>query len=94
MASSGGDGQVFSNISATPAAFTLLGGTYCMTVSASFGGGNVQFNILSLDGVTWIPVQNAFTSNGFAILDLPPGQFQLAITTATAVYAAIVRRPA
>lgn len=94
MAATGGDGSNFSNISATPAAFTLLGGTYCVTVMATWGGGNVQFNVLGGDGATWIPLMAAFTSNGFASIDLPSGQYQLAITTATGVYASVTRRPA
>jgi hypothetical protein len=38
----------FSNISATTAAFTLRGGAaYALTVHATFGGGNLQLQILA-----------------------------------------------
>jgi hypothetical protein len=79
----------FSNLSATPAAFQLLGGTYGITVSATFGAGSVTLNVLAGDNITWIAVLTAFAAVGYAYLSLPPGQYQLAIATATAVYAAI-----
>ena len=85
------DGQNLSNVSATGANFYLLGGLYGIQVSATWGGGNVQLNTLSGDGSTWIAVESAFTANGFSTLDLPPGTYQLAITTATAVYASVNR---
>ena len=79
----------FSNIAATTPAFALKGGTYGLTVTATFGGGNVQLQILSLDGATWLNVGSAITANGFVCQALPPGQYRIAITTATAVYAAL-----
>ena len=54
---------------------------YGLTVSATFGGGNVQAG--STSGTT-------FTANGFV---KPPGQYRLAITTATPVYAALTSVP-
>lgn len=44
----------FSNIAATTAAFILKGGRYAPI--ATFGGGDLQLQILALDGVTWINV--------------------------------------
>ena len=54
---------------------------YGLTVSATFGGGNVQAGSTS---------ETTFTANGFV---KPPGQYRLAITTATAVYAALTSVP-
>lgn len=88
---SGGDGKFFSNLSATPTQFALLGGTYGVTATATWGGGNVVLNILSADGSTWVPAIIAIAANGFAVVNLPAGQYQLAITTATAVYMTISR---
>lgn len=83
----------FSNIAATTGAFQIYGGKYGLTVSATFGGGNVQLQTLSLDGSTWINVGTSVTANGQSVLDLPPGQYRLSITTATAVFAALTRIP-
>jgi hypothetical protein len=79
----------FSNISATTAAFTLAGGLYGITVTATFGGGNVVLQRLAADAVTYIPVHTALTTSGYISLSLPGGSYRLAITTATAVYAFI-----
>ena len=88
---SGGDGQFFSNVSATQGPFKLNGGTYGITASATWSGGSVQLQLLAPDGATWIAAQTALSANGFAVLNLPPGQYQFAVTTATAVYIAIAR---
>lgn len=83
----------FAGISATSAPFYCDGGNCALTVSATFGGGNIQLQILSFDKVTWINVGSPITANGFVSLSLPPGQYRLAITTATAVYAALTSVP-
>lgn len=85
----------WANIAATPAAFYVgLGGRYGLDVSATWGGGSVILNKLSQDGSTWIAVLPAtFTTNGSQLVDLPVGAYQLAITTATAVYACLSRIP-
>jgi hypothetical protein len=46
------EGCNFSNIAATTAAFALKGGKYARVASATFGGGNLQLQTLSLDGST------------------------------------------
>ena len=38
---------------------------------------------------TWLDAATALTANGFQSLTLPPGIYRVAITTATAVYAAL-----
>jgi hypothetical protein len=83
----------FPNIAATTPAFSLKGGTYGLTVSATFGGGSVQLQVQSLDGSTWINAGAAIVANGFVSQALPPGTFRLAITTAVAVYAALTSVP-
>jgi hypothetical protein len=88
---SSGESHQFSNISASTGAFTLLGGKYGLDVSATFGGGNVQLQMLSVDNQTWVNVGSSITTNGASTYDLPPGQYQIAITTATAVYAALTK---
>jgi hypothetical protein len=87
------ESKQFTNISATTVAFGLKGGRYGLVVSANFAGGNVQLQMLSLDGVTWINFGAAITVNGVATNDLPPGQYRIAIVTATAVYAALTSVP-
>lgn len=80
------DGQSFSNISANTAAFTLHGGQYGVTVTATFGGGNVTLQRLAADGATYVTCLTAFTAAGYATVNLPPGTYRFAVTTAAAVY--------
>lgn len=78
--------QVFSNISATPAAFTLRGGCYGVTVKATWGGGSLTLQRLSADGSTYVTVLTAFTADGFQSANLPGGTYKLLLATATALY--------
>jgi hypothetical protein len=80
----------FKNIAATPAAFILRGGNYGLTCHATWGGGNIALQRASPDGSTYITVITALTADGYASANLPSGTYQLAITTATAVYCDIV----
>lgn len=80
----------FKNISATPAAFVLRGGNYGLTCHATWGGGNVALQRLSPDGTTYITVITALTTDGYASANLPSGTYQLAVTTATAIYCDVV----
>jgi len=84
---------VFSNISATTAAFTFGGGSAKFTVIATFGGGNVGLDQLGPDGVTWLATLTALTVNSATAVSLPPGQFRVSVATATAVYAQLARVP-
>lgn len=84
------ENNVFSNISASTAAFTLRGGNYGITVSATFGGGSVTLQRLAPDAVTYVTVVTAFTAAGYASANLPSGTYRLTIATATAVYADVV----
>jgi hypothetical protein len=87
------ESHAFSNIGATTPAFGLYGGKYGLDVTATFSSGNVQLQTLAPDGSTWVNVGSAITAAGFSNYDLPPGQYRLAITTATAVYAALTTIP-
>lgn len=85
----------FSGISLTTAAFELNGGVYVLSAVATFGGGSVAVEMLLPDGTTWGGVTNgslaaAGTSDP---LYLPPGQYRIAIATATAVIASLSRVP-
>jgi hypothetical protein len=82
---------IFFDVSTTQGPFTVpnLGGKYCVTVNGTFNGGSVTLEKLSRDGVTGVAVLPAFTANGYAVIGLPSGTYQLAISEATAVYAAI-----
>jgi hypothetical protein len=80
----------FSNIAATPASFTLRGGSYGVTAHATWGGGSATLQRLAPDGATYVTVLAAFSADGYASANLPAGTYQLAIATATAVYADIV----
>jgi hypothetical protein len=76
----------FSNISANTASFTLRGGSYGITVHATFGGGNVALQRLAADGASWVNVITALTADGYAATNLPNGTYRFAVTTATGVY--------
>ena len=80
----------FSNISATPASFTLRSGNYGVTVTATFGGGNVALQRLSPDGTTYVTVMTAFTAAGYQNAYLRGGTYRLLVTTATAIYVDVV----
>ncbi len=87
------DGVSFSGLSATPSSFYVLGGRYALVVNATWGGGNVVLKQLMPDGTTYIAVDPTFTADNSVIIDLPPGTYQLTITTATAVQGSLVRVP-
>ena len=80
----------FSNISATPATFTLRGGQYAVTVHATWGGGSLTLQRLAPDGATYVTVLTAFSADGYATVNLPSGTYQLTIATATAIYVDVV----
>jgi microcystin-dependent protein len=83
------DRKVFANISATTAAFTLLGGRYGIEVVATFGGGSVKLQRLSNDGSTYVDV-STYSANTYETLDLPNGTYKLTVATASAIYAEII----
>lgn len=87
------DGHLEKNISATTAGFYLNGGRYGIVYTATWGGGSVTLQALSADGSNWVDAATAWTANGYSPVDLPPGQYRLAVSTATAVYVSVLRVP-
>ena len=81
-------GVNFQNVSATPANFHLAGGEYGFVVTATWGGGDVALNMVGPDGSTLVQIVD-MKANGYTTADLVAGNYQLTITTATAVYAGI-----
>jgi len=94
MAITAGESFQFANIAATTAQFQVKGGTYLLTVHATFGGGSVQMQTLAGDGATWLLLGTSITADGTQSFTLPPGAYRIAIATATAVYANLTRVPA
>lgn len=85
---------LFGPITATTAAFQLVGGAYMfMAVSANWNGGSVGLNLLGPDGVTWLSVVTAQTANGGGSLTLPPGQYKFSVSGTLTAYAEVVRIP-
>lgn len=86
----------FNEIDATTAGFALYGGRYLLLVVATWGGGSVAVESLAPDA-SWIAVPNvegdAVAGDGAFHYDLPPGQYRLALTTATDVLGALTRIP-
>jgi hypothetical protein len=80
----------FSNIAATPTAFTLRGGLYGVTSKGTWGGGSATLQRLAPDNATYVTVLTAIAADGYATVQLPPGTYRLLITTATAVYVDII----
>lgn len=84
------DQVTYSNISASQSGIALKGGSYGITVHATWGGGSVDLKRLAADNTTYITVLSAtFTADAYQTVNIPPGTYQLTVTTATAVYADI-----
>jgi hypothetical protein len=81
---------VFKNVSSTQGPFNLRGGSYGVSAIATWGGGSVTLQRLADDGATYLTCLTAFSANGYASVNLPAGTYQLAIATASAVYASVV----
>jgi hypothetical protein len=85
----GRDNQIFEDIDADSGDFTLRGGQYGVTVNATFGGGSVTLQKKSADDTTYVTCLTAFTADGYATVNLPPGTYNVALATATAAYVSI-----
>jgi len=83
------ESKIFSNISATTAAFSLRGGMYAITITGT-GWGTVTLQRLAFNGSTYVTAMTAFAADGLATQLLPPGTYKFAVATATAVYVDIV----
>jgi hypothetical protein len=82
------DSKFFSNISSTTAPFNLKGGYYMVACVATFGGGNVELQMLGPDQSTYLSAPTALklSAAGSIAGYLPPGVYKFIVTTATAVF--------
>lgn len=88
------DAKKFSSIAADTTYFPLDGGRYQVAVVATWNSsGTVTFEQRGPDGSTALVLGTAFSANGVANFDVPPGQYKLVVATATAVSATVVRVP-
>lgn len=70
------------------------GGKSAFIAEATFGGGSVKLQIKLPQG-TYADVTSAtLSAAGMYVTDLPAGTYRAVATTATAVYASLVRIPA
>lgn len=83
---------LLSNASATSGWVPWPGGRGDFRVEATFGGGNVSLQCQAPNG-TAIAVASAttLTANGRGTFELGPGLIRAAVTTATGVYAQVLR---
>ena len=65
--------------------FSLNSNKYTISVMGA-GFGTVTWNVIGGDGVTAVPLMPSFTANGFATIDLPAGDYNIVVATATGVY--------
>lgn len=85
----------------------IMGGRYQLSGSATWGGGNAELLMLGPDGATYIPIVAPFnnagtevdleigklSANGAKNVDLPPGIYEIVITTTTNANVALTRVP-
>ena len=70
--------QFWNAIAATPNDFNLDAGKYGLTVAAG-GFTSYQLQRLLPDGATYAPVMPVAAAAGYTVLDLPAGQYSLAV---------------
>jgi hypothetical protein len=80
----------FSNIGAiTTAAFTLKGGKYAI-VTKSTGAGTIDLTVMAADNTTFVKtITSIATVTGYAVIDLPPGQYRFEVATFTANFLSV-----
>lgn len=71
-------------VNATPADFNLDAGIYGMVISAGVFGTATLQKMLP-DGTTYVAVSAAIGANGYTVLQLPAGQYRLALAGITAL---------
>lgn len=75
----------FSNIASSTATFHLYGGQYAVTIHAA-SWGTVTLQRQAVDGSTMVTAMTAFTADGYATANLPPGTYQFTVSAASGVY--------
>lgn len=76
--------QFWNAIDATPNDFNLDAGLYGLAISATVFGTAALQKLLP-DGTTYVTVSAAFAANGYAVLQLPAGQYRLLMAGVTAL---------
>jgi len=71
--------------------FNLLGGQYLFYGTAA--GTSVSLNMLCPDGSTYTPVQAETTSAYATVVNLPPGTYEIVVSSASAQQGGLVRVP-
>ena len=86
----------FGPVSATPATFVLTGGKYWWDAVGTFNGATVSLQRAGGDGeFVTVGANASVTVNGAAVLDLPPGTYQVTISASATgnIWSSIVRIP-
>lgn len=71
--------QTWSAVAATPPDFNLDAGVYGLLLV--WTAGTITLQKLLPDGVTYAAVSAAIAASGYTVLQLPAGQYRLAIVT-------------
>jgi hypothetical protein len=82
--------QYWSAISATPNDFNLDAGVYGITLHATTWGSATLQKLLP-DGTTYVAAAAAFSVDGTSVLQLPAGQYRLALSGVTALTGEIAK---
>lgn len=85
--------QISNQGAGTYGPYFLIGGRYQFDAVGTWGGGNIVLNQLGPDGSTYLSVSLPQTANGGQTIDIPGGTYQMVVTTATGVSAALTRIP-
>jgi hypothetical protein len=82
--------QYWSAISATPNDFNLDAGVFGLTLHATTWGTATLQKLLP-DGATYVAVSSALAADGETVLQLPAGQYRLALSGVTALTGEIAK---
>jgi hypothetical protein len=75
------------------AQFVLKGGKYAV-ITKSTGAGTIDLTVMSFDLVTFVKTITTIAAvTGFAVIDLPPGQYRFEITGFTLNFVEVVSVP-
>lgn len=75
------DGRRDTDVSATTSAFRLLGGKYGLIAhSSNWNSATVALSVLASDDTTYVTAVTAFSADGAAVADLPPGTYKWVVT--------------
>lgn len=78
--------QFFNAIAATPDTFNLDAGKYGITVKATvWGTAALQRMIPDGTKATFVTVAAAFAADGYAVLELPAGEYKMLLAGVTAL---------